>query len=352
MNQTLRVALLLLGTLAIPVLTHGQEPELTEQNAPPVFQAEAVDGADMNWLQTPTNDSISHNNGYWIAPTATQLEPADTQAVFPTAPTVHLDVAQSAENGEDDDVVFGDWLGYNAAESDTTWLTGNGDRLGIFSMESYPTLDLDSDSSLTMGTGFHFVNGPTFTDLPPRLFDLQLAYHSRKIRTDRFILDYRLSVGVFSDFEGSARKGVRFPGHVVSYYEVHPWLLTVFGAESLDRDDVSVLPVAGIVWRPNDDVVCELVFPRPKLQTRISDERSVYIAGELGGGTWAIERDNQTNDNATYRDFRLLLGLVNLEDTDSSIEIGWSFGRKLSYRSGFGDYHPDDTLLIRLRSFY
>lgn len=352
MNRTIQAGLALLGTLIIPAFTQGQVLVAPDPSVAPILHADTFDATESHSLQAQPSVSSSDTNASWIAPTATQLEPVETPTVFPAEPAVHLDLSKSSQKDEEDEVVFGDWLGYNAAESDTTWLTGNGDRLGMFSLESYPTLELDSDSAITIGTGFHFVNGPIFTDLPPRLFDFQLAYHSRKIRTDRFILDYRLSIGVFSDFEGSARKGVRFPGHVVSYYEVHPWLLTVFGVESLDRDDVSVLPVAGFVWRPNEDVVWELVFPRPKLQTRIGDEHSIYIAGEMGGGTWAIERDTQTNDNATYRDFRVLLGLVNLDDSDSSIEIGWAFGRKLSYRSGFGDYHPDDTLLIRLRTLY
>ncbi|MGB7326507.1 MAG: hypothetical protein WBD31_16655, partial [Rubripirellula sp.] len=140
---------------------------------------------------------------------------------------------------ETDTVFFGDWLGYNPTQHDDTWVTGNGDRLGIFSSESFPALAVGKNSNLMIGTGIHFVNGPIATDLPPRLFDLQLAHQSRKTYGERLILDTKIGVGAFTDFEGSVRKGIRFPGHAVGYYQWHPWLVSVLGIEFLDRDDVS-----------------------------------------------------------------------------------------------------------------
>jgi len=259
-----------------------------------------------------------------------------------------------SEADEDDEipVSFGDWLGYNSTSGDTTWIAGSGNSLGIVSLEAYPSLNLDEEHSIAIGTGFHFLNGPIVTDLPPRLFDLQMAYNARQYFDNRVILDYRLGVGIFSDFEGSARKGVRFPGHVVSYYEWHPWLVSVFGIESLDRDDVSVLPVVGAVWRPRDNLIVEAVFPKPKINLRLNSKYSTYIAGELGGGTWAIERANFVNDNATYRDLRLVWGLHDFEDGDDSIELGWVFARRLEYRSSIGNFTPDDAFILRCRTHY
>ncbi|MEM7476933.1 MAG: hypothetical protein AAF483_18260 [Planctomycetota bacterium] len=248
-------------------------------------------------------------------------------------------------------VSFGDWLGYNSTDSDTTWLIGDGDELGIFSLENYPHLSMDDDSAIMLGMSIHWVNGPIATDLPPRLYDLALAYQRRKVLSSQLIYDMRVGVGAFTDFEGSVRKGIRFPGHFVSYFEWDPYFITVLGVEALDRDDISVLPVGGFVWRPNRNLVIEAVFPRPKIHHRIFSNHNLYLGGELGGGTWAIERDGGWNDNATYRDLRLILGAHDLSD-DSSWEFGWSFARELSYRSGFGNYEPDDTFLLRIRHLY
>ncbi len=277
------------------------------------------------------------------------LTPVTIEVVEPEVPGP---IAETIPGELDElNVSFGDWLGYNTMQSDMSWLGGS--DFGMFSVESFPTLQLGEESALVAGTGFHFLNGPTTPDMPPRLFDLQLAYHSRKIQNDRLILDVKLGIGAFSDFEGSARKGIRFPGHVVSYVEWNHRLASVFGIDVLDRDDISLLPVAGFVWRPNQDSVYELVFPRPKIQIRLDSHRAMYIGGELGGGTWAIERNGTTNDNATYRDLQVTLGVMTFHSSSSSVlEIGWSFDRHLEYRSGLGNTPFDDAFILRCRAHY
>lgn len=246
---------------------------------------------------------------------------------------------------------FGDWWGYHAESTDTTWLAA-GDEFGMFSLQSYPSLSLGQNSAVKIGTGFHFLNGPAQPEMPPRLFDLQLAFLHRGIQSDRWMIDYRFSVGVFSDFEGSARKGVRFPGHVVSYYDVAPDVATVFGVEVFDRDDVSLLPVVGVVLRPTENIVAELIFPRPRVQVRYSETRAFYVAGELGGDTWAIERTPGIDDVATYSDLRVTLGFLELDDpSDSAFEIGYAFDRQLDYR-GTAGRSLDGALILRFRRHF
>ena len=247
---------------------------------------------------------------------------------------------------------FGDWLGYNSTESDWTWLAARND-LGMFSMQSYPSISIGDSTSFETGWGVHFLNGPNVTDMPPRLFDLEMALRTRRLLSDHMMVDLKLGTGVFTDFEGSSRKGVRFPSHAVGYYEHHHWLISVLGVDVLDRDDISLLPVFGAIWRGNQDLICELVFPRPKIQYRISETRSFYIAGELGGGTWAVERVGGVDDVATYRDIRITCGVMKWGDRDETVfEIGYAMDRALEYRSVRGDYDPDGALILRLRSHW
>jgi hypothetical protein len=245
-------------------------------------------------------------------------------------------------------------FGYNLRQSDMTWLVGGGDTFGMFSLESYPTLDVSKISGIVVGSGFHFLAGPVRTDMPPRLFDFQIGYQRRQWTSDTIGYDIAARVGAFSDFEGSARKGIRFPAHAVGYYRCSPQLDVAFGVDYLDRDDISLLPVFGLILTPRDDLRLELVFPRPRIEVQISPKRSLYLAGELGGGTWAIERTTMTNDVVTYRDLKLLFGIASWDAKggQGAIEIGYVFGRDLSYRSGLGEYAPPDTFLIRSTTRY
>ena len=206
--------------------------------------------------------------------TATSIDLTNSEGGQKTLSSVLM-----CEDKDDVEVRFGDWLGYNAVQSDVSWLVGNADELGIVSFESYPTLELGSDAAMTVGTSMHLLNGPVATDLPPRVYDMQLGFHFRHpSESGNFIADVRFSVGAFTDFEGSARKGIRFPGHAVGYFQWTPHFVTVLGAESLDRDDISVLPVGGFVWRVHEDLVAELIFPRPKLEVYL-DKGEVDLSG-------------------------------------------------------------------------
>ncbi len=285
-------------------------------------------------------------------PSGAELQP-EVVVVEEVIEPLRMDASQEDELSDEEKILFGDWVGYNASPGDTTWIPGSGDDFGMFSLESYPTLSLKNETELVSGMGFHFLNGPVSTDMPARLFDFQIAYQSRATRSDNFVLDYKLGIGAFSDFEGSARKGIRFPGHVVGYYQWHPWFLSVLGVEFLDRDDVSVLPVAGFIWRPRQNVIAQVVFPKPQLQVKVTETKFLYLAGELGGDTWAIERLNGANDVVTYSDLRLLYGIASLDDDSAgSIEFGWAFSRSLDYRSGQGNLDLDDAFILRFHSLY
>jgi hypothetical protein len=245
-------------------------------------------------------------------------------------------------------------FGYNLRQSNTSWLVGNGDDFGMFSLESRPALPQRQVWGITSGIGFHFLGGPIQSDMPPRLFDFQIGFQRRKWVSPIFGYDVSINVGAFSDFEGSAREGVRYPGHAVGYYRWNPGLDFVLGIDYLDRDDISLLPVAGLILTPREELRLELVFPRPRAELRISPTQSVYLGGELGGGTWAVERITQTDDVATYRDLRLLFGIATRDEKghSSAFEFGYVFARDLSYRSGSGDLELRDTVLFQLTNVY
>ena len=73
------------------------------------------------------------------------------------------------------------------------------------------------------------------------------------------------------------------------------------------------------------------------------------MAGEFGGGRWAIERSSGAIDRVDYTDFRVFLGVEHkvLGGLDSRMEVGYAFARKLRYDSPAADVRPDGTLMVR-----
>ncbi len=276
--------------------------------------------------------------------------PADVTDVPPLPPVSTGDSPDVAEPAcqTSHHLTLGEFWGYRISETWTSWIVGNGDQYGDVSFGVSPYVGAGVKSGFRPGLGVHFLAGPDRTDMPPVLLDFSLAYQKRDVIGD-LAYDVACSVIAASDFEGSSHDGVRFPAHAVGYLAFTETVELVFGADFLDREDIRVLPVGGVLWRPDAAVRIELVFPSPRIDIQLTDTQRLYLRGGLGGGTWAVERDSELDDLATYYDLQVAIGLGTFpcQGSWSSLEIAYLFDRKLQYTSGPGDYHPDATVMIR-----
>lgn len=231
------------------------------------------------------------------------------------------------------------------------WIPGDGDQMGILTI---PLNKLkrpeEGKNAFSFQPTWHLLGGPRQTDMPPHLWDLAFRW-GRRARLDSFwSYDVAFRGGWFSDFEGSARKGLRFPAHGVLYYTPSDSFQMQVGFDYLDRDDIACLPVFGFVFKPTPNLRLDAVFPRPRIAVGADDVGWLYLSGEMDGGTWAIQRADGMNDVATYRDYRVFLGVYRKDS--SIIEIGLVFDRHLEYRSGTPSYAPMTSTMLRFAETY
>lgn len=205
----------------------------------------------------------------------------------------------------------------------------------------------------------HFLDGPTVTDLPPRVYDTALEFRWLRPLNDKWMADLAVAPGYYSDFNNNSSQAVRITGRALGIYKWSPTVTVALGAVYLDREDVRLLPAAGLIWKPNDTVNIELIFPRPKAAKRIAlgidSAWWSYVAGEFGGGSWAIERESGVDDVATDRDFRAILGVERkkIDGGGLRFEVAYVFGRKIEYLSGMPpDVSLDDTVMLRAGANY
>jgi hypothetical protein len=240
---------------------------------------------------------------------------------------------------------------YRSDESGWSWLPGSGQDFGWLSLEGTTFQPRGRHTGLGGNFGLHLLGGPVTVPVPPRLYDFALGFQTRDSLSDQFSYDLATSVGVYSDFEGSARDGVRFPSHAVGMFHINGSTDFVFGIDYLDRDDIALLPVIGVSLRDQyvPGLRFDLVFPRPRIEYVLSDTSRVYVSGVLGGGTWEIEFPDGTDQVMSYRDFRLALGFE-VSDRDggtNALEFGYVFGRALEFRGDPVTTHFDDAFLLR-----
>ena len=131
-------------------------------------------------------------------------------------------------------------------------------------------------------------------------------------------------------------------------------LSLLFGIVYLDRNDLPVLPGLGLIWTPDPDWRLDVIFPRPKLARRlrfVPHEREdwLYLAGSLGGRTWAVERQPGIPDQLTLRDYRLSIGWERIAEGGGGffVDAGYVFGQELEYEITPLARSFDDALIIR-----
>lgn len=244
--------------------------------------------------------------------------------------------------------------------STATWLFSGANDVGMFDFYTQATFLIPSAPGFSFTPSFqvYFLDGPTQTDLPARLYSVRWEFRQQYPLHERLAMDLSISPGLYSDFEQGGSDIVRVLGRALFAYLWSEHSQILFGFLYLDRDDVNVLPAGGWIYTPTDDVRMELVFPRPKFAYRTSNttefSRWIYLAGEFGGDAWAVERTTGTTDNLAYRDLRLIFGFEQKYANGRSLllEAGYVFSRQVEFTSNVGDFDPGSTGMLRAGLLY
>ena len=197
------------------------------------------------------------------------------------------------------------------------------DKLGTNDVELATTVNFPnffySGQPLQVSPGFifHFWDGPTTdpaptapgpplpplttpagalfpTDLPSRVYSTYLDFGWQPMLTPQFGADVDFSVGVYSDYNTVTQDSIRFQGTGLLVLGLTPTVAVKGGVTYLDRLDLKLLPAGGILWRPNPQTRFDIYFPKPKLAQYLTTIGNTdvwwYVNGEIGGGSWTVER--------------------------------------------------------------
>lgn len=276
--------------------------------------------------------------------------PAPIDALVPplTAPTSPPAVVEPAADLP--------WVIPVAPQFTLTWNSGTGDDLGITDLDTRFTLYFPYVEGLLITPGYsaHMLNGPLKTDLPGTLYDNWVEFRWLKKWNDRWSSDFAVSPSLYTDYDNLSSDAVRITGRAIALYTASPEWQWAFGAMYLDREDIKALPAVGAIWTPNDDWKVEVLFPRPRIMRRMSytDDmtRWAYLGGEFGGNTYGIERPGAVRDVVTYSALRMYVGyeVKRTKGFSPRVELGWTFNRSLTYRSGVGDMDLPATAMLRI----
>jgi hypothetical protein len=240
-----------------------------------------------------------------------------------------------------------------------TWLSKTGsDGFGITDIEtstSFAPIYFDDVPALliTPGFGVHLWNSPGALDLPAQVYDFYLDINWRSPITERFGLGFGVTPGIYGDFQQVNSDSFQVTGWCLGDFTLTPRLTLVGGVAVVRQLESRVLPVGGLIWTPNDATRFELVVPRMRVARRVSESMKgslwTYVAGQFGGGSWAITFDDGSTTLLTYNDLRIMWGVEWLTASRLSgvAEIGYVFSRDITAFDA-SQFTPTNSLLLRL----
>ena len=186
----------------------------------------------------------------------------------------------------------------------------------------------------------HYLDGPAAIALPPQLYDAYVEFRWLGHVTPRLGYDVAVTPAVDSDFRQHSSHALRITGHGIAAWT---WLADAHAGarRRLPRPHRRAAVAGG---RPGLEaqrqrqvragVSAAEDFPSRLLERHRNDQDIqdwVYIGGELGGGTWAIQRGDGASDVLNYRDLRVFLGIERkaFGRISPRFEVGYVFSRKL-----------------------
>jgi hypothetical protein len=246
-------------------------------------------------------------------------------------------------------------LVWKETSSTTTALPGSSSNLGIVTEDVRSVIYFGQLPIVQLAPrfGWHLLSGPSSTDLPPQLYDGGLDVSLYLPLSARWSFLGMVGPSIFTDGRNTSSDAFRMTGRAIAFYEWSATMKISAGFLYLGRQDIRALPVGGVIWQPSEDFKAEILFPRPKIARRCYHEGDregwLYMVGELGGNSWAIERSSGLDDIVTYRDYRLIAGfeLVHGKQYRWLVETGYVFGRQIEYASDIGNTTVSPTGLLR-----
>jgi hypothetical protein len=128
--------------------------------------------------------------------------------------------------------------------------------------------------------------------------------------SDNIRIRAEVKPGIHSDFEDVDGDDFRLEGSLVGSYiqsRELQWVLGVAFGE--DFGDPVAFPIVGARWQATENLLAELIFPKPRVTYSLSDDLRIFAAGEPTGGQWNVgDEDTDRQVDVELKGFRAGIG--------------------------------------------
>lgn len=141
-------------------------------------------------------------------------------------------------------------------------------------------------------------------------------------------------------------------------FVLQPDKLYVFvGANaSFLRGRFPVIPLAGLIWMPNERLKLMAILPEPRIIYSVCDKWDLWVGGQLTGGSFRTDRDDTivphklSNAQVDYADYRVGGGVIYSPCDAVTLNLGGGYAIERSFDFYRADmkYKTDPAPYLRL----
>lgn len=181
------------------------------------------------------------------------------------------------------------------------------------------------------------IDGPSVIDVPDTLYQIGINLFNRQRWSERLSTTLIITPSIRSDLTTSENAFRLFGLGLITWKSSPRWSFSG-GILYLDRSDLGLLPVIGATWTPREDLRVDFTLPRPRISKRVWKHGSqaegwAFFGGELAGNTWGVSRADDTTDELTLGELRLVGGYETIVKGNRGVRVegGYAFRRTIQY---------------------
>lgn len=187
---------------------------------------------------------------------------------------------------------------------------------------------------------YYGINDTVYVPLPAKLTSMVWDFETA---LPLFFKDTYVRFGVSPsylsdnwDFDSS---NFRIPSRCYVIYMPDPKITLLAGVAIYPEYEDEVLPILGLIYRPNDKWALNLLPNRPNISYFLNDKITIF--GEGGGSVneeFEVKRRNQNGVVLRYKETHAGCGIKYKfnDNIQTSLQAGGIFGRSLQYADGEG----------------
>lgn len=142
------------------------------------------------------------------------------------------------------------------------------------------------------------------------LYKVQVPVTAGFKATDNIHVSVELTPGIHSDFEDVDGDDFRVDGAVIGTYVQSPDLQWVLGlAVGEEFGDPTAFPIIGARWQATEELLLDLIIPKPRASYALKKDLRLFAAGEPTGGSWNVgDEDVARQVDVELKGFRVGIG--------------------------------------------